>query len=91
MSTIVITYLDVCRPLCVAGLSLVAGHILLQTPEEDAFWTFVALMDNHLRGYFSPAARLMEIDSMLFEKALYAYDKSIAVRLFVCCYIIASR
>ncbi|KAF8329853.1 rab-GTPase-TBC domain-containing protein [Cantharellus anzutake] len=64
------------------SLSLVAGHVLLQTPEEDAFWTFVALMDNHLRGYFSSVARLLEIDSLLFEKALNTYDKSIAVRLF---------
>jgi len=64
------------------SLSLVAGHILLQTPEEDAFWTFVALMDNHLRGYFSPSARLIEIDSLLFEKALNAYDKGLAARLF---------
>ena len=68
-----------------------AGHILLQTPEEDGFWTFVALMDNHLRGYFSSAARLIEIDSLLFEKALNTYDKSVAVRLFVCYHVTASR
>lgn len=62
---------------------MIAGHILLQTPEEDAFWTFVALMDNHLRGYFSPTARLLEIDSMLFEKAVFGFDKSLATRIFV--------
>jgi hypothetical protein len=59
------------------------GHLLLQTVEEDAFWTFVALMDRHLRGYFSPTARLLEVDSLLFERAVITFDKPLASRLFV--------
>ena len=31
------------------GLTVIAGHLLLQSPEEDAFWTFVSLMDTHLK------------------------------------------
>ena len=40
-------------------------------------------MDRHLRGYFSPTAKLLEIDSILFEKAVGAFDKALATRLFV--------
>ncbi|KAF8317455.1 RabGAP TBC [Clavulina sp. PMI_390] len=64
------------------GLALIAGNLLLQTHDEDAFWTFVAIMDRHLRGYFSPTARLLEIDSILFERAVISSDKALAARLF---------
>jgi Rab-GTPase-TBC domain len=66
-----------------AGLALIAGNLLLQTHEEDSFWTFVSLMDRHFRGYFSPTAKLLEIDSMLFGRAVATADKSLAARLFV--------
>lgn len=65
------------------GLALIAGNLLLQTHEEDSFWTFVALMDRHLRGYFSPTAKLLEVDSMLFERAVTTFDKALAHQLFV--------
>jgi len=40
-------------------------------------------MDRHLRGYFSPAVKLLEIDSILFEKAVGTFDRALAARLFV--------
>lgn len=67
----------------ILGLALIAGNLLLQTHEEDSFWTFVALMDRHLRGYFSPTAKLIEVDSVLFARAVVNFDKPLATRLFV--------
>lgn len=65
------------------GLTVIAGHLLLQSPEEDAFWTFVSLMDTHLRLYFSASAAQMEIDATLFGKAVEANDPALAKKVFV--------
>lgn len=40
-------------------------------------------MDRHIRGYFSPIAKLLEVDSMLFERAVTNFDKVLANQLFV--------
>ncbi|KZS91794.1 TBC-domain-containing protein [Sistotremastrum niveocremeum HHB9708] len=66
-----------------AGLVIIAGHLLLQSPEEDAFWMFLALMDQHLRPYFSPGAYQLEADASLFQKYLEANDAPMSKRLFV--------
>ena len=65
------------------GLTLIAGHLLLQAPDEDAFWMFVAIMDSHLRGYYqlNPQGQL-EIDSSLFKSVVQAADPELAQRLF---------
>ena len=42
---------------------MIAGQLLLQSPEEDAFWTFVSLMDSHLRPYFSNNSVQLEVDA----------------------------
>lgn len=65
------------------GLTVIAGHLLLQSPEEDAFWTFVSLMDTHLRSYFSPSQAQMEIDATLFGKAVEMNDAAVAKKIFV--------
>ncbi|TFY54610.1 hypothetical protein EVJ58_g8759 [Rhodofomes roseus] len=65
------------------GLAMVAGQLLLQSPEEDAFWTFVTMMDSHIRPYFSPQPVLLEIDSSLFAKALESNDAALAQRILV--------
>ncbi|KZT68515.1 RabGAP/TBC [Daedalea quercina L-15889] len=64
------------------GLAMIAGQLVLQSPEEDAFWTFVTLMDSHIRPYFSPQQALLEIDSSLFSKALESNDAALAHRIF---------
>ncbi|KAI0271259.1 rab-GTPase-TBC domain-containing protein [Gloeopeniophorella convolvens] len=64
------------------GLAFIAGQLLLQSPEEDAFWIFISLMDTHLRPYFSSNAIQLEVDATLFAKALEAADSTIAKRLF---------
>lgn len=65
-----------------AGLTIIAGHLLLQSPEEDAFWTFLAMMDVYLRPYFMPTSSFMNVDTTLFVKAVEAMDSVLATRLF---------
>jgi hypothetical protein len=65
------------------GLTLIAGHLLLQAPDEDAFWMFVAIMDSHLRGYYQINSHgQIEIDSNLFKSVVHAADPELAQRLF---------
>ncbi|TFY79117.1 hypothetical protein EWM64_g4900 [Hericium alpestre] len=64
-------------------LALIAGQLLLQSPEEDAFWIFISLMDTHLRPYFATHALQLEVDASLFAKAVEANDPSVAHKLFV--------
>ncbi|TFK48093.1 hypothetical protein OE88DRAFT_1665186 [Heliocybe sulcata] len=64
------------------GLTLVAGQLLHQSIEEDAFWIFVSLMDSQLRPYFSSSTAQIEVDATLFGKALEANDAPLAKRLF---------
>ena len=44
------------------GLTYIAGQLLFQSPEEDAFWIFVSLMDAHLRPYFAANGTQLEVD-----------------------------
>lgn len=67
----------------VTGLAFIAGQLLLQSPEEDAFWIFISLMDSHLRPYFSSNAVQLDIDATLFAKAMETVDPTIAKKLFV--------
>jgi len=65
------------------GLTLIAGQLLLQAPDEDAFWMFVAIMDSHLRGYYQINSHgQIEIDSSLFKSVVQAADPELAQRLF---------
>ncbi len=69
--------------LSVVGLTFITGQLLLQSPEEDAFWIFISLMDSHLRPYFSSNSVQLDIDASLFAKALETVNLSIAKKLFV--------
>jgi hypothetical protein len=63
------------------GLTLIAGYLLQQGPEEDAFWIFVSVMEEHLREYFAMVPVRLEVDSALFSKALEANDPALAKKL----------
>ncbi|KAI9436505.1 TBC-domain-containing protein [Russula earlei] len=65
------------------GLAFIAGQLLLQSPEEDAFWIFISLMDSHLRSYFSSNAAHLDIDASLFAKAMEAIYPTVSKKLFV--------
>jgi len=62
--------------------TLIAGHLMLQSPEEDAFWTLVQLMETHLRGYFVFNPVQLGVDSTLFVKALDSFDSQLSIHLF---------
>ncbi|KDQ49613.1 hypothetical protein JAAARDRAFT_165497 [Jaapia argillacea MUCL 33604] len=64
------------------GLTIIAGNLLQQSIEEDAFWIFVSLMDTHLRSYFASSSIQLEVDASLFSKALEVNDHVVAKRLF---------
>ena len=59
------------------------GQLLLLSPEEDAFWIFVSIMDTHIRPYFSPSTTQMEVDAALFSRALEANDPQVGRKVFV--------
>ena len=65
------------------GLVYIAGNLLLLSPEEDAFWQFVAITDAHLQGYFRQHANQLEVDSTLFATVLEGNDPQLHRRLFV--------
>ncbi|KAF9258596.1 RabGAP/TBC [Marasmius fiardii PR-910] len=65
------------------GLTLIAGHLLLLAPEEDAFWIFVTIMDSNLRPYFASSSTQMEVDAALFSRALEANDPPLAKKLLM--------
>jgi hypothetical protein len=62
---------------------VIAGHLLLQSPEEDAFWILLALMETHLRPYYSISGSQLEADAYLFTKVLESVDSQLAHILFV--------
>jgi hypothetical protein len=66
------------------GLTRIAGHLLLQAPDEDAFWIFVAVMDTHLRGYYHVSNMgQFEIDASIFQSLLESVEPELAHMLFV--------
>lgn len=64
------------------GLTLIAGHLLILAPEEDAFWIFVSIMDTHLRPYFGSSTAQLDVDSSLFGRALMLTDPVLGKKLF---------
>ncbi|KAJ7243407.1 RabGAP/TBC [Mycena haematopus] len=63
------------------GLTLIAGHLLVLSPEEDAFWIFVSIMDSYLRPYFSTNTTQIEVDAALFSRALEANDAQVSKKI----------
>ena len=65
------------------ALTCIVGQLLAQSPEEDAFWIFISMMDSYLRPYFSPSVAQLDLDATLFARALEANDAPLAKRIFV--------
>lgn len=66
-----------------SGLTSIAGHLLLLSPEEDAFWIFASMMDAHLRPYFSANTIQLEVDAALLSKAIETNDPAVCKKLYV--------
>ena len=65
------------------ALTCIVGQLLAQSPEEDAFWIFISMMDSYLRPYFSSSVVQLDFDATLFARALEANDTSLAKRIFI--------
>ncbi|GAA5899074.1 hypothetical protein JCM8208_002997 [Rhodotorula glutinis] len=64
------------------GLGSVVGLLLTQMPAEDAFWTLVALVQDHgLRQYFPSAQAELRLEAVAFEFLLEAMEPKLARRL----------
>ncbi|KAF5309492.1 hypothetical protein D9619_012495 [Psilocybe cf. subviscida] len=97
VTTLLLAYLNMVPDITYSrGLIHVLGHLLMLSPDEDAFWIFVSMMDNWLRGYFIvlqgngaatastiPVAPQMDVDALLFTRALEANEPQVAKRLLV--------
>ncbi|KAL1822659.1 hypothetical protein ACET3Z_009437 [Daucus carota] len=49
------------------GMNFFAGLLLLMMPEENAFWTFVGIIDDYFDGYFSQEMIESQVDQLVFE------------------------
>ncbi|KAI0070101.1 RabGAP/TBC [Panus rudis PR-1116 ss-1] len=65
------------------ALVSIAGNLLQLSPEEDAFWTLISLMNTHLRSYFAINTVQLDVDATLFGKAVEANDAAVAKKVFV--------
>ena len=65
------------------ALTCIVGQLLAQSPEEDAFWIFISMMDSYLRPYFSSGVAQLDFDATLFARALEVNDPPLAKRIFV--------
>lgn len=65
------------------ALTCIVGQLLAQSPEEDAFWIFISMMDSYLRPYFSSSVAQLDYDATLFARALEANDAPLAKRILV--------
>lgn len=64
------------------GMSYVAGMLLVTFESvEDAFWTFLALMDQHLSGLFDSRVSGMVKDGKIFDRLLAERMPALAAHL----------
>ena len=64
------------------GLNFLAATFLLVfDDEEDAFWCFVALIEDILSGYFDPMMVNQQVDRLVFEQLLKQLIPNIALHL----------
>jgi hypothetical protein len=64
------------------GMSYVAGMLLVTFDNvEDAFWTFLTLMDQHMRGSYDARVSGMIKDGKIFERLLAERMPSLAAHL----------
>lgn len=64
------------------GMSYVAGMLLVTFDNvEDAFWTFLTLMDQHMRGSYDARVSGMIKDGKIFERLLAERLPSLAAHL----------
>ncbi|CAN1174149.1 TBC1 domain family member 9 [Linum perenne] len=50
------------------AMNFFAAFLLLLMPEENAFWTFMGLLDDYFDGYYSEEMIEYEVDQFVFEE-----------------------
>lgn len=49
-------------------MNFFAGLLLLLMPEENAFWTFVGIIDDYFEGYYTEEMIESQVDQLVFEE-----------------------
>ncbi|XP_022765811.1 LOW QUALITY PROTEIN: ecotropic viral integration site 5 protein homolog [Durio zibethinus] len=52
------------------GMNFFAGLLLLLMPEENAFWTFVGIIDDYFNGYYTEEMIESQVDQLVFEELM---------------------
>ncbi|XP_044473013.1 ecotropic viral integration site 5 protein homolog isoform X4 [Mangifera indica] len=50
------------------AMNFFAGILLLLMPEENAFWTFVGIIDDYFDGYYTEEMVESQVDQLVFEE-----------------------
>ncbi|XP_004497446.1 uncharacterized protein [Cicer arietinum] len=50
------------------AMNFFAGLLLLLMPEENAFWTFVGIIDDYFEGYYTEEMIESQVDQLVFEE-----------------------
>ncbi|KAL6277791.1 hypothetical protein ACE6H2_021392 [Prunus campanulata] len=50
------------------AMNFFAGLLLLLMPEENAFWTFVGIIDDYFDGYYTEEMIESQVDQLVFEE-----------------------
>lgn len=52
------------------AMNFFAGLLLLLMPEENAFWTFVGIIDEYFDGYYAEEMIESQVDQLVFEELM---------------------
>ncbi|CAL0299571.1 unnamed protein product [Lupinus luteus] len=52
------------------AMNFFAGLLLLLMPEENAFWTFVGIIDDYFEGYYTEEMIESQVDQLVFEELM---------------------
>ncbi|CAI0471615.1 unnamed protein product [Linum tenue] len=53
------------------AMNYFAGLLLLLMPEENAFWTFVGIIDDYFDGYYTEEMIESQVDQLVFEELMH--------------------
>ncbi|CAN1775643.1 Putative GTPase-activating protein AN11010 [Linum perenne] len=53
------------------AMNFFAGLLLLLMPEENAFWTFVGIIDDYFDGYYTEEMIESQVDQLVFEELMH--------------------
>ncbi|KAJ7285492.1 hypothetical protein O6H91_Y330200 [Diphasiastrum complanatum] len=63
------------------AMNFFAALLLLLMPEENAFWTLTAIIDDYFEGYFSEQMLEAQVDQLVLEELMREYFPKLIARL----------